>query len=262
VLPHGGISEDFSALAWHLPWLPWAFLALWLAIAVEALLGFAGAPDKPHPALRRLLLVLLLPPLRLTINPAVADRVIWLPKQGWQPLGRPLYSQLERRLALPMLLITLLILPVVGAEIFFHDHIANAPALALLLHLVTALIWFAFALEFILLVSVTDRKLEYCKHHWINIVIIVLPLVAFLRTLQFLRFLRLTKASKLARAYRLRGVFARALRLALVLNLIERVLARRPERYIRHLEQKILDKEEELRELRAKLAQARERDAR
>ena len=61
------------------------------------------------------------------------------------------------------------------------------------------------SLDAIVMVSLAPKKLDYCKRHWINLVIIVLPLVAFLRTLQLFNFLRIAKASKLAKVYRLRG---------------------------------------------------------
>ena len=48
-----------------------------------------------------------------------------------------------------------------------------------------ALIWTAFALEFVIMISVVERKLKYCVQHWIDLLVIVLPLVGFLRTLRW-----------------------------------------------------------------------------
>ena len=255
LLPHGGISEDISQLVLANPWLFWFLVIGWFVIIAEGLWGFLESPDKIKNSLLRLLLVILIPPFRLAIAPAIPNRSIWLPRYGWQRTGQALMDITDARLALPMLLITLLILPVIGGEFAFSEQIEASPALALLQHFVTATIWFAFAFEFILMVSIAERKLDYCKKHWINIVIILLPLIAFLRTLQLFRFLRVAKAGKLLRAYRLRGVMARALRLALVFNLLERIMARRPEKYLAHLQEKIQEKETELGELRDKLAQ-------
>jgi voltage-gated potassium channel len=259
ILPHGGVSESFSELSLALYWLPWTLAVLWLFIVLESLLGLAMTRDRLQPALRRFALISLIPPLRMTISAEFANTRIWLPRAGWQTVGRSLLERLELRLALPMLLITLLILPVIGAELFFKQQLEQSPLLALLVHLTTAMIWFAFALEFILLVSATEKKLDYCKTHWINIIIILLPLVAFLRTLQIFRFLRLTKAGKLLRAYRLRGVTARAMRLAIMLNLIERIMQRNPEKYLAHLEEKIREKQDELNELHEKLEQTKQK---
>lgn len=256
ILPHGGVSEEFSELTLDVVWLPGLFLVLWIVIVVDGLAGLITAPDKWKAPLLRLLLTVLIPPFRMTICTAIPNHLVWLPRYGWQATGQGLYKQLELRLALPMLLITLLILPVIGAEVFLDAQVARSALLALTIHLVTAIIWFAFAYEFIVLVSVAEKKLDYCKQHWINIVIILLPLVAFLRTLQLFRFLRLAKAGKLVRAYRLRGVFARALRLALVFNLVERLLQRNSNLYIKYLEDKIAQTEEELDLLREKLREA------
>ena len=255
ILPHGGVSEDFSELSLSLFWVPWLFVGIWFAIILEGLFGVVMTSDRLKPALLRFLLVTVIPPFRATISPQFANTQIWLPRTDWKTLSRSLFDHIELKLALPMLLITLLILPIIAGELFFNNYIKQTPALALLLHTTTAFIWFAFALEFILLVSVAEKKADYCKKHWINIVIILLPVVAFLRTLQIFRFLRLTKAGKLLRAYRLRGLSTRAMRIILMLNLIDRFMQRNPHKYAAHLQEKIQGKEEELAELQEKLQQ-------
>ncbi len=252
MLPHGGAADKISEIVLQKTWVQWAFTWVWLAIVAEAVWGFRVAPDKLKPALMRLLTVCLMPPFRMTISPAIPNRYIWLPRQGWLQTGQEQLERMEWRVALPMLLTTLLILPVIGVETFFHDQAEQSIWLSLTVYLLTATIWFAFAYEFILLVSVAERKVDYCKVHWVNLVIILLPIVAFLRTLQLFRFLRLAKAGQLIRAYRLRGLMARAMRLALIFNLIERFMQRNPNKYCLHLEAQIREKEEELDQLKTK----------
>ncbi len=135
------------------------------------------------------------------------------------------------------------------------EKIATCPpsVLEVIIWFLTALIWFSFAFEFILLVSLAEKKLAFCKKNWINLVIILLPLLAFLRSLQLFRFLRMAKAGKLMRVYRLRGLLARAVKLAVVFNLIDRMLSRNPDKYNAHLQEKIAEKEAELQELKSKL---------
>ena len=256
VLPHGGVIDPISEFLTQAVWVKWLLGLLWLIIAAEAAHGFLTASDAGKPALTRLLLICLLPPLRMTMSPAVPDSHIWLPREGWLRTGKAQLERLESRAALPMLFITLLILPVIGAETFFKNQLHQSPTLMLIVYLLTALIWVAFAFEFILLVSVAERKVDFCKANWLNIVIILLPLVAFLRTLRLFRFLRLANAGKLMRAYRLRGVMTRAMRLALIFSLLDRIKQRNPEKYRLHLEEKIQEKEAELEELRAKLRHA------
>lgn len=259
ILPHGGVSDVYSQLVVSQLW-PLALVAVcWLVIVADALVGILQAPDKFLPPLRRALLLAVMPVARLTVASAIPNRYVWLPRLGWLPVNRLQQEAMELRLALPMLLITLLILPVVGAEIFFREQLQASPLLALLVHLVAALIWLAFVYEFVVLLSLAEKKLDYCKRNWINIVIILLPLLSFLSNLQLLRFLRLSKAGKLVRAYRLRGLMARALRLALMLNLIERLLQRNLQGYVEHLHDKVAEKATELEQLQIKLLAAQRR---
>ena len=226
-----------------------------MIIVAESIEAVRAAPDTGKPALMRLLLVCLLPPFRMMISPAVPNRYIWQPRRGWQPTGKEQLERLESRMALPMLLITFLVLPVIAAETLFKAQLEQSPWLMLCMYLLTAVIWvvFAFAFEFVLLVSVAERKVDFCKTNWLNIAIIILPLVAFLRTLRLFRFLRMANAGRLMRAYRLRGLMTRTMRIALFLSLIERIKQRDPEKYRLHLEEKIQEKEAELETMKAKL---------
>ena len=65
------------------------------------------------------------------------------------------------------------------------------------------------------------------------------------------------RAGKLLRAYRLRGLWTRLWRLALLFNLLDRLQQRDPKKYCAILEKKIEDLEEKLAELRGKLAKQR-----
>ncbi len=253
VLPHGGAADHFSDIIIQNRWVKWALVLGWLMIVSEGIWGVRVTSDMRKPALMRLLTVSLMPPFRMMISPAIPNRYIWLPRRGWLRTGQEQLEHMEWRTALPMLVTTLLILPVIGAETFFHAQVEQSAGLSLVVYLLTTIIWFAFAYEFILLVSVAERKVDYCKVHWVNMVIILLPIVAFLRTLQLFRFLRLAKAGQLIRAYRLRGIMVRAMRLALVFNLIDRFMQRNPYKYCVHLEEQIREKEEELDQLKAKL---------
>lgn len=56
--------------------------------------------------------------------------------------------------------------------------------------------------------------------------------------------MRLANASKRMRAYRLCGLMTRAVRMALIFSLLERLKQRNPHQYCLHLEEKIQEKEE------------------
>lgn len=256
LLPHGGSDAPIAKKVLYHPAVPVMLLAVWAVIAVESLWGWQAAPD-PKQALKRLGLVVLLPPFRMVISPRRPNQRIWLPGYRWRAVSTASVTEMEQRTAFPMLLATALIIPVLIVDFGFAKAVAASYTLQLTLAVLMSFIWFSFALEFVVMASLAPKKLAYCKKHWINIVIIILPLVAFLRTLQIFRFLRLARAGKLAKAYRLRGLATRTLKIALAFNLVERILSMNPERYAASLEDKIAEKEEELADLRGKLDQMR-----
>ncbi len=169
------------------------------------------------------LLFCICPSLRLCARSPEMDYRIWLPGIGWRHPNKRLRRRLERRFSLPMFLIALLILPVLLVEYFLKAEVIAHPSLRVAIHVSTGIIWFAFAFEFIVLVAVARKKVAYCKTHWLDIVIILLPLVSFLRTLQVLKASQL---SKMARVYRLRGTAVRALRALILLEFVQRIASR------------------------------------
>ena len=163
-----------------------------------------------------------------------------------------------------------MILPILVIEFLMKDQVAHHGWLRLCLHLGTGVIWFAFAAEFILMVSVADRKLAYCKKHWIDLAIILLPLFSFLRSLRALRATRIAKLmripqiGKLARIYRLRGTAVKAIQALILLDAFHRWRAVDPEKQIVNLQQRLNETESQARRLRrqiAKLKRAQERNA-
>ena len=245
-------------------WLGIPLLVLWLIVILEGLLGMAMAHDHHWDAFKRFLLVVCCPPFRAACAPAYPGKFIWLPKHGWLAVGKLNFERVELRLAIPMLGVTLLVLPLLGMELMLGEWLAQHLWAAVIVHVLTAVVWIAFALEFIVMLALTDKKLVYCKQHWVNIAIILLPLFGFLRIFGILRFVRAgkgLKVAKLIRAYRMRGVVARTMRLALVFNLIERLLERNPEKYLLALEDKVQEKKAEITALEEKMDDLRARIA-
>ena len=214
--------------------------------------------DHHWESFKRFLLVVLCPPFRAAFSPAYCSRFVWLPRHGWLAVNKLNFERIELRLALPMLAVTLLVLPLLAAELFLGAWMEQHVWAAIIVHCLTAIVWFSFALEFIITLALSEKKLAYCKIHWINIAIIILPLLAFLRAL---RLLRITKATKLIRAYRMRGVVARTMRFAMVFNLIERLMERNPEKYLLSLEDKVSEKKAEITALEEKMSELRARIA-
>lgn len=208
-------------------------------------------------------LICLFPPLRMCEREREGEDRIWLPWGGWQLVDRQLRRNLERRFSVPMVGIALLILPVLGLQFYFQERILLYPALRFLLHFGTGLIWFAFTVEFIVMVSVSDKKIQYCKKHWLDLLIILLPLVSFLRSLRIIRATKLVKVGKLqqltrvVRVYRLRGVLMRTLRALMLLEIIHRIIPTSPEKKLRKLEEEYEDRLEQLEDLREEIAALR-----
>jgi len=159
-----------------------------------------------------------------------------------------------------MIVIAMMIMPVLIVEFFMKTQVAQYDWLRMMLHLGTGIIWFAFAAEFILMVSVADKKLRYCKEHWIDLAIIILPVFSFLRSLQLLRATALAQAlgipmlTKLARVYRLRGTAIKAFRALVLLELFQRFWGGDAERRIEKLQRRLAEVESEAKSIRRKIA--------
>lgn len=259
VLPHGDSGEDFRGWLLAHAWFRPALFGLWGVVVVEGVLGLFQSADTPGARVRRLLLTSLVPPLRMVIASGTPYGWLWLPGAGWRCKGEATTERLEQKLALPMVILTLLVLPVLGAEFTGGETLENHPRMALATHLITCVIWVGFTVEFLWMVAAAPDKLAYCLKNWINLIIILLPLVAFLRVLSMFRFARMFRAGKLLRAYRLRGLWTRLWRLALLFNLFDRLQQRDPARYSAALEKKIAEMEKELTSLRAKLVATRQK---
>lgn len=164
-----------------------------------------------------------------------------------------------------MIAIALLIMPVLVIEFFMKDQVAQHTSLRMILHTGTGIIWFAFAFEFILMVSVAEKKFAYCKKNWIDLAIILLPIFSFLRSFQWLRatrvskLLKLKQVTKLARVYRLRGTAVKALRAMVLLDLVQRFLRRDPDRAIEKLSRRLTDVETEAKVIRRQITKLQRR---
>jgi len=225
------------------------------------------------------------PPLRLAARDATTGKRIWLPRLGWVPVDDRLRQRVEQSLNWPMLAIALMVIHVLALDYYQPDHhpivtqvqtalqmpqpeqasletqppwiatFAHRPAVRLATRIGEALIWTAFALEFVVMISVVDRRFKYCLQHWVDILVIVLPLVGFLRTLRLARLARLNQLGRFTRLYRLRGSVLRAQRGMVVASFLERVIHRSPQRRLERLKEALSEKERETHLLRSQIEQ-------
>jgi hypothetical protein len=153
------------------------------------------------------------------------------------------------------------VLPVLAVEYFGVEEVRSNPGVALALHIGVAVIWVAFALEFILESSVAPSPFRHACDRWLDAAIVTLPMLEFVLTkwvdaAPIARLLRLGRAlspeqlGRLQQLYRLRGMMGKAWQAFLLLGGVHRILGAKPERRIRQLEEQIADLEDQIAELR------------
>ncbi len=257
----GADVQDYTLENAALAWSEWGIGLLafiWPVFIAEFLIQFI-LRDRGDPFWRYRsfwILICICPPLRMCARNPDVDAKIWLPVDGWCEVNESLRDRLERTFAMPMIVIALMILPVLALEFGLSKQVNEYTWLRVVLYASTGLIWFAFAAEFILMLSVADKKLRYCREHWIDLAIILLPVVSFLRSLRIVRALQVAKFAKvqqitrMGRLYRLRGLAMRAFRAILVLELLDRVIHVDPEKRLARFQSQLKEKEKEADDLR------------
>jgi voltage-gated potassium channel len=167
-----------------------------------------------------------------------------------------LRGRLERFFSAPMMVIALLVLPFLAMEYFWLERVRASFVLSLVLDVGTSVIWLAFALELIVMVSVAASKADYCVRHWVDLVIVFLPLVDFLPLLRLMRLtglLEFQQVGRLGRLYRLRGLVSRGWRAAVLLEVVQRLFGHYREHRLLRLKQLLAAREEEIVELRKEI---------
>ena len=208
----------------------YVYVILWMPFLLEAMLilWLVRRHRSASFSLQWLLLQTFLPPLRLMPRSHVRPgKTVWLPRVGWIAVDAALRHRLEKRFNLPMLFFAMLIIPVIWVDFAFRKETLAGSWLGLSLEWATAIIWLAFTIEFIVMVSVAKKSFGYCKKHWMDLVIILLPLVAFLRGLRLFQALRMTNT---VRYLKLKGGASRLFRALVLLEWIQRLLYRTPEK--------------------------------
>jgi voltage-gated potassium channel len=240
-----------------------AFLTvLWLVFLAEALLRWSqrDRTQSRWAELERTLLICAMPPFRIGARSQGPHRDVWFPFLGWRAADKDLGKTFERLFGWPMIVLAFMVLPLLAIEYIWPQQAEEDPALARFLALSAAVIWFAFALEFFVMISVSERKLSYCLAHWIDLAIVLLPIVQFLPLMRALRLTRLLQEERLASwgvVYRLEGLALKAWQAFLLLQILQR-LSRSPEKRLKRLEELLAIKEEEIDALRREIAEVRQ----
>jgi len=201
----------------------------------------------------RALGVVLFPIFRISMSTFSKPRKIWIPFLGWRNKNRTLERKLAAAFSLPMILIVLLILPILCIEYFKREWLEYAWVKGTL-SVGSQIIWLAFTIEFVLMISVTRKKLAYCTKRWIDIAIICLPLILFMiPLLSFLPIARLARVSRLIRStqlFRMKGAGLKAFQAMVLFSGTRRFGKRAHEKKLLRLKKLLREKEEELEELK------------
>jgi hypothetical protein len=249
----------------------WVLGGLWPAFVAEGVLAYRRRVVPARTAALRVLAVLALPPVRIGwVHPATD--LIWLPRFGWHPLGRPLLKALDRVFGWPMFGFALLILPVLLLDQYQAQLVRQEPVLATVVHVGTAVIWVAFALELAVKSQASPSRLGYLKDRWLDAAIVLLPTLEFVLThwVDFAPIARLLKLGRglsapqkqigaLGQLYRVRGLMTKGWQAFLVLEGVTRLIGVTPEKRLRKLEAQIAALEEQLADLRAEADELRKR---
>jgi hypothetical protein len=255
-------------------------VALWPVFVVDVVWGLLqrDRTQRLRPVLLRAILVLAMPPWRMgLIDPRTGW--VWIPGLGWQEPGRELFKRLEKAFSVPMLLFAALILPILLIEYLASERLKELPALVLALDVGIAVIWVAFATEFVLKASIHPKPFSFAKERWLDVAIVVIPLLEFMLThwadaAPLARLVRLSRAispeqlARMQRLYRLQGLATKAWHALLLIEGVSRLLGYTPEKRLAQLEARIADLEEQLQEarreaeeMRAKIAARQAQDA-
>jgi hypothetical protein len=243
--------------------------SLWPVFIFEAWFGFFRR-DRSKPArspFLRALLVTFLPPYRLG-TPHPRTGLIWLPRLGWQKPGKALYKRLDTAFSGPMLLFAFLILPVLILEYTLAKQVHSSPTFSLAVHIAVALIWVAFALEFILDSSVAPKPFDHIKKRWLDAAIVTIPLLETILTrwvdaAPLARLLRLSRAiapeqlGRIQQLYRLRGMATKAWQAFLLLGGMSRIIGPNYEKRLQQIDEEVANLEEQIVELKQEAVEVR-----
>lgn len=254
--PQSATAEDEREVPMDRAMRPLRRHAGWLGLLYAVILGEGLAHALTHGCgWRRHLWYCLVPPLRMGGRDHVDGGSIWLPQLGWCRVDRDLQRRLEKAFSGPMILIALAVLPLCAVDWHWVNQ-AVSPNWEMLVFLWVSesLIWLAFAFEFVILFSVSPKKFRYCRDHWVDLIIILAPLAGFLRLLRVARALRLSTVTRAARAYRLRGLSQKMFRGLLLVNLVRQAIEGDPAKRLVKLREELQDRELDLEQLRAEIA--------
>ncbi|GAA4820612.1 hypothetical protein [Algivirga pacifica] len=183
------------------------------------------------------LLAAFFPVLRFA-TPRFSDQnLIWLPAWQWSYRNDTLFDTLRKKFSLPMILIAALIVPILFIEMKYEEQMrAYVSDIDFYLEVSQAFIWMAFTFEFVLMIFVSRERGDYAVKHWMDLLIILVPLISAFRSMRVLRVLRV---QNLARAYRVKGLFLKLRQTLFLADIVHRLLYPNPKKHLKTLQKRL-----------------------
>jgi hypothetical protein len=132
-------------------------------------------------------------------------------------------ERVDRFFHIPMLVLSLLVLPILAGQYYFSQRLSH-PWIPYLLETAFLMVSVAFLVEFAIKVTIARSRWRYALTNWLDIMIIVLP---FLRPFRAARVLRV---AQLLPAYSFRGVYGKFIRsgtaVIMTMTLVQRLRGR------------------------------------
>ncbi len=243
----------------HLPYsqtIITIILILWPMFFIERVFYLIFCDDKKT-------LINYLNPLFITLFPALhlatracgkREYILW--NFRWNLVTADLYTYIEKRFLYPILLISIIMIPFWITEIFYPERLSNHPVFIHIINQGNALIWVLFVTEFFILFSIAEKRMDYLKKHWMEILIIILPMLALTRFILISRSLYFVRLQRFLNIYRSKIVLKRIIRILVILELVKRFYERRnPKKYLKRLQDKLTEKENEINDLKIQISE-------
>ncbi|MCK5716960.1 MAG: hypothetical protein KAH77_05670 [Thiomargarita sp.] len=233
-------------------------LILWCLFFLERLIYLIICPKKNYLAQ---LCTVLLPPLRLQARHCEGQKyILW--DFTWYAADEATSKHIEKRFLYPILICSIVLIPFWIAEIFFPQGWGKHPILFHIINMGNALIWGLFVIEFIIMFSLTKKRSQYVIKHWLEIFIILLPMLALARFLLISKYFYLSKHAywfvklqKILNIYRARTVVTRIIRIFIIIDVVKRLYwMKNPEKYLSVLQEQLLEKEAEVADLKKQIS--------
>ncbi|MCV6638995.1 hypothetical protein [Candidatus Albibeggiatoa sp. nov. NOAA] len=253
----------------YLEEMQWVLFGLWIVFAIERFLYLSLCPNKTWRSFVAAFFITLFPPLHLAARRCHKKQYIWY-FSHWELVREELFDKIERQFLFWIMLVLVIMTPIWLAELFFAHYLKDYILFHHAMNIGNAVVWAVFVAEFVIEISLTKKWQKYIIQHWVELLIILLPMLAFARFLRLTQFGFLAKYGfiqkmvvnysvkwqKLLNVYRARSTMNRLIRIFILIDVIKRwQQSRNPKKYLQKLHEQLEEKQQELDEIKKKIAE-------